>query len=956
MHALPDQRFVVKVFKGSIQETQDEVLREATVLHLAQAHPHLPLLADMLLLSLSGGPGQASWALVLEHCLGGDLHRRIQGGPVGPRLVRDVVTQVAAALGFLHGQCLAHGDLKSDNVLLGPWPGREETEEWTRAGGHACLVKLADLGRVVQAARPGAKGDGGSGAASVTTSPPCSAPFARSAGARIPLLVCSRASARGRPIRIRRRRPRSPSPLASEFASASACPFPGPGSSPDPPARAPAASPLVRRFRPCSLSPALPLPARLPQNPMPPPPTSVPLPPQGHTAEEFQSGWEMPIGCVGWRAPEVLFGEQFFTQAGDVFALGCVMFYAAGGRWQRLDEAELAAQAASCTGAPVQQRQVQPPADAGLRQQAKEEAFLTDLIQVMGRPGQADAANALGLPGCTAQAPPWARAVIERTRERAKWGVEIARCLGPVGCQLLEDLLGWDRQRRPSAQAVAEAGYGSPGGFPLAASSLPCPWHPAAGPWRLEGVGTHKGVRSLPPETCGALPGKRGLWAVRKGEVAAEVLEWMQQDPALAGGAASLLADRTAAAGCALEGALGPGYADPLVEEKSPGKPRREVYGPSNALKKKWTGFAGTGRTVLGTARCATRGGPQSGTPWTPGGSMCGLPVKQPLPLRRVNGFFEAFLQKNMRAIQHVDRHARVTLQRRFPVNHQVRRTARFREFFEDTSGTKADVFKWFLRMAEVHVSSPLVWPEANPTNVFGEATAGERAPGPLPRSGSSPAEWPCWHEPRHNDGAGSVFHMSLTLFGRRDVHLEQGPGSDADAKSAADARQWPAAQAAGPASPDDALIACTPGTLYLGMLTGPTHQVHHRRPDPDECWQGKWAVTVQFRTGLFHGRADRLRNANLGNEFFVNAQQAFRTAFADPAIPWHLPTLEERQAECAQAEGAAAEETPSAAPAAGAAPGAKARSRKAAAAAGKPSTGRRFSVRALRRLKRGAA
>ena len=169
MYALPDQRFVVKVFKGSIQETQDDVLREATVLHLAQAHPHLPLLADMVLLSLSGGPGQASWALVLEHCLGGDLHRRIQGGPVGPRLVRDVVTQVAAALGFLHGQCLAHGDLKCDNVLLGPWPGREETEEWTRAGGHACLVKLADLGRVVQAARPGAKhatgldanGDGG---------------------------------------------------------------------------------------------------------------------------------------------------------------------------------------------------------------------------------------------------------------------------------------------------------------------------------------------------------------------------------------------------------------------------------------------------------------------------------------------------------------------------------------------------------------------------------------------------------------------------------------------------------------------------------------------------------------------------------------------------------------------------------------------------------------------------
>ena len=62
----------------------------------------------------------------------------------------------------------------------------------------------------------------------------------------------------------------------------------------------------------------------------------------------------------------------------------------------------------------------------------------------------------------------------------------------------------------------------------------------------------------------------------------------------------------------------------------------------------------------------------------------------------------------------------------------------------------KASVHQWFLNCGEMHVTN---------AHLEGEASA-------------------LWEEAAHNDGAGSVLHMGVTLWGRRDVRFEQDSGS----------------------------------------------------------------------------------------------------------------------------------------------------------------------------------
>ena len=116
------------------------------------------------------------------------------------------------------------------------------------------------------------------------------------------------------------------------------------------------------------------------------------------------------------------------------------------------------------------------------------------------------------------------------------------------------------------------------------------------------------------------------------------------------------------------------------------------------------------------------------------------------------------------------------------------------------------------------------------------------------------------WHEPRHNDGAGSVMHMALTLYGERDVVCETTQYNNRteryDKKFAPlQVREWEAD------APADIVFPCRPGSVYCGQLTGPTHQVHHRRSRPEGLLKGKWAVAIMFRTGLFPARIARMRN-----------------------------------------------------------------------------------------------
>ncbi len=95
--------------------------------------------------------------------------------------------------------------------------------------------------------------------------------------------------------------------------------------------------------------------------------------------------------------------------------------------------------------------------------------------------------------------------------------------------------------------------------------------------------------------------------------------------------------------------------------------------------------------------------------------------------------------------------------------------------------------------------------------------------------------------EEEHNDGGASVLHMGLTLWGRRTLTCRQGEDHD------------------------DVRVHCHPGSVYLGGLTGPTHQVQHGAASAEEVLShahlGSLSISVMFRTSLFPGNRSRLRN-----------------------------------------------------------------------------------------------
>ena len=325
---------------------------------------------------------------------------------------------------------------------------------------------------------------------------------------------------------------------------------------------------------------------------------------------------------------------------------------------------------------------------------------------------------------------------------------------------------------------------------------------------------------------------------------------------------------------CNLEGALG-------VE----GLAYMNRY-PDAILKAKFAGYAGSGAVLTGDGAAALKD-------WVDGTSMCGLRLKGPLLLSRVSAWLEAWLDVNSTALERMETATRHRLQRKFrradPAGLEIRNSPEYRKIFE--SPFRA----WFLRFAEVHISRPTIHRAANPTFVFGLADGRSRAPGscvPLPAEG---APDPCWHEPRHNDGAGSVMHMSLTLYGARDVHLEQGTGAKTDAP-----RMWKAGE------PPDMVIPCAPGTVYVGQLTGCTHQVHHRRPRAADLWRGEFAVTVQFRTNLFASRQSRLRDGKPHPEpLFLELAECWRRLWSEvelfnlplEVVQWHRSQMRDAPA-----------------------------------------------------------
>ena len=62
------------------------------------------------------------------------------------------------------------------------------------------------------------------------------------------------------------------------------------------------------------------------------------------------------------------------------------------------------------------------------------------------------------------------------------------------------------------------------------------------------------------------------------------------------------------------------------------------------------------------------------------------------------------------------------------------------------------------------------------------------------------------WEEPEHNDGAASMLHVGITLYGERDVIFQQGEGRH------------------------DVVFSNKPGSVYFGGVTGAKHNVVHKK------------------------------------------------------------------------------------------------------------------------------
>ena len=142
------------------------------------------------------------------------------------------------------------------------------------------------------------------------------------------------------------------------------------------------------------------------------------------------------------------------------------------------------------------------------------------------------------------------------------------------------------------------------------------------------------------------------------------------------------------------------------------------------------------------------------------------------------------------------------------------------------------------------------------------------------------------WVEPEHQDGGASIVHLGVTLFGRRELVCRQDVAT----------------------SPETGLppvvLMCPPGSVYMGGLTGPVHQVTHHEPRPGEALRGSGvatspdfdeglSVTIMCRTALFPHNQARLRNVTPSPQvFFTTLAESVRASFAE--LPFRLPTLPE--------------------------------------------------------------
>jgi hypothetical protein len=140
------------------------------------------------------------------------------------------------------------------------------------------------------------------------------------------------------------------------------------------------------------------------------------------------------------------------------------------------------------------------------------------------------------------------------------------------------------------------------------------------------------------------------------------------------------------------------------------------------------------------------------------------------------------------------------------------------------------------------------------------------------------------WVEPKHQDGGQSVFHMGITLVGKRKLVCSQNVGLS------------------------DLVLENAPGTVYFGSLTGPEHQVFHQSCSEDGLLNfsayGPSSVSIMLRTALFPYVRSRTRKgmpypARLFSLIEFRARQLFATSsFILPSLDECLHFLPEKLAD----------------------------------------------------------
>ena len=202
-----------------------------------------------------------------------------------------------------------------------------------------------------------------------------------------------------------------------------------------------------------------------------------------------------------------------------------------------------------------------------------------------------------------------------------------------------------------------------------------------------------------------------------------------------------------------------------------------------------------------------------------PGTTLITLKIGEACPLARVIDFMKAFVKVNMGWLLAMQSKAKAG----------VRRLGKHRRGANGTTFLRLSLEEWFLSSCEL-----------------GIIDAGDEHGGFL-------------EEDHHQDGPMSVFHGGLTISGARDLICDLS-GSKFE--------------------PGRLSVFNEPGTMYLGNLSGPYHQVFHRRCDYD-CVDipglGKKSVTVMMRTGLFcHGRSRGMHSTSNSPKFFASVANSF--------------------------------------------------------------------------------